>query len=145
MARPTVKTKEILLKIEEAAALGCDIEEIAFYANVHRSTMYRWIDEDPKLKDRVEQLQSNPILKARRTLVSTLDDPENAKWYLERKKKKEFSARTETDLLSGGKPILGFNYLEPKEDGQPNCLPEPDAHADVEAAPDVEQAPRLDD
>jgi len=37
------------------------------------------MDEDNKLKDRIEELQERPILKARQTIVKSLDDPEQAK------------------------------------------------------------------
>ncbi|HOL87212.1 MAG TPA: hypothetical protein PLK32_07655 [Defluviitoga tunisiensis] len=39
--RKTVKSEEIIRKIEECAALGSSIEEIAFYAGIHRATLYR--------------------------------------------------------------------------------------------------------
>jgi len=39
--RPTEKSDEIIRKIEECAALGSSIEEIAFYAGIHRATLYR--------------------------------------------------------------------------------------------------------
>mgnify|MGYP003747028611 FL=1 len=98
--RKTVKSEEIIRKIEECAALGSSIEEIAFYAGIHRATLYRWMDEDNKLKDRIEELQERPILKARQTIVKSLDDPEQAKWYLERKRKNEFSTKSEVESKS---------------------------------------------
>jgi len=39
--RPTEKSDEIIRKIEECASLGSSIEEIAFYAGIHRATLYR--------------------------------------------------------------------------------------------------------
>ena len=97
VGRPTVKNDEIIRKIEECASLGSSIEEIAFYVGIHRATLYRWMDEDRELKDRIEELQERPILKARQTVVKSLDDPDHAKWYLERKRKNEFSTRTENE------------------------------------------------
>jgi len=98
--RKTVKSEEIIRKIEECAALGSSIEEIAFYAGIHRATLYRWMAEDQELKDRIEELQERPILKARQTIVKSLDDPEQAKWYLERKRKNEFSTKSEVESKS---------------------------------------------
>lgn len=98
--RKTVKSEEIIRKIEECASMGGSIEEIAFYAGIHRATLYRWMDEDNKLKDRIEELQERPILKARQTIVKSLDDPEQAKWYLERKRKNEFSTKSEVESKS---------------------------------------------
>jgi hypothetical protein len=45
-------------------------------------------------------LQERPILKARQTIVKSLDDPEQAKWYLERKRKNEFSTKSEVESKS---------------------------------------------
>lgn len=103
VGRPTVRNEEINRKIEEAAALGSSIEEIAFYINVWRSTLYRWMAEDPELKDRIEELQEKPILKARQTIIKSLDNPDDARWYLEKKKKREFG--NSVDITSGGEKI----------------------------------------
>ena len=96
--RPTVKTDEIVAKIEEAAAFGASIEEIAFYADIHRSTLYRWMEEDVHLKDRIEELQERPILAARQSVVKAFpDNPDIAMKYLERKKRSEFAVKIEQD------------------------------------------------
>ena len=101
LGRPTLKTEEINRKIEECAALGASIEEIAMYCGIWRSTLYRWMEEDTNLKDRIKELQERPILKARQTIVKSLDNPEDARWYLERKKKSEFAARVESTGADG--------------------------------------------
>lgn len=98
MARPTVRNIEIDRKMDEAAALGCTIEEIALFAGIHRDTLYDWIKKDKELSDRIEELRENPILKARTTLVNSLDNPENAKWFLERKRRLEFSTKQEIEV-----------------------------------------------
>lgn len=95
MARPTVRTPEVDRKIEECASLGASIEEIAFYAGIHRDTLYDWMKKDTELSDRIKELQERPILLARQTVIKAIDNPEYATWYLERKRKKEFSARQE--------------------------------------------------
>jgi len=68
VGRPTEKTPEVIRKIEEAAAMDCSMEEIAFFANIHRATLYRWIKEDKELKDRIDELKQTPFLKARQTI-----------------------------------------------------------------------------
>jgi hypothetical protein len=95
MARPTVRTPEVDRKIEECAYLGASIEEIAFFAGIHRDTLYDWMKKDTELSDRIKELQERPILLARQTVIKAIDNPEYATWYLERKRKKEFSARQE--------------------------------------------------
>lgn len=101
--RPTERNDEINRKIEEAAALGATVEEIAMYCGVHRATLYRWMKEDEELRDRIEELRERPILKARQTIIKSLDNPADAKWYLEKKKKNEFGLNV--DVTSGGEKI----------------------------------------
>lgn len=96
--RPTERNEEVNRKIEEAAALGASIEEIAMYCGVHRATLYRWIQDDSELRDRIEELKERPILKARQTVVQSLGDANHAFKYLEKKRKQEFGPTLE---LSG--------------------------------------------
>lgn len=102
MARPTEKTEDIIRKIEEVAALDGSIEEMAFYANIHRATLYRWLEDDKELSDRITALRQKPVLKARQAVVKGLDNFDNGLRYLERKKKLEFSLRTELTGADGG-------------------------------------------
>lgn len=105
----TKLTDENRVKIKEAAAIGASAEEMAYFCNVSKQTIYNWFKVDPELFDEIERLRERPVLKARQTIVKALDDPEQAKWFLARKRKKEFSERTEqdVDVTSGGKPIYG--------------------------------------
>lgn len=91
VGRPTELTDEVIHKIEEVAALDGSVEEMAFYANVHRGTVYRWLKENKEFSDRIEALRQDPILKARQTVIKSLDDPNQAFKYLERKRPAEFS------------------------------------------------------
>ena len=56
--------------------------------------------KDKKLSDEMARLKNAVILKARSTIVDSLDDPKNAQWYLERKLKNEFSLKIENDHKS---------------------------------------------
>ncbi len=105
MARPTKKTPDIIQKIEEVAALDGSVEEMAYYAGIHRETLYVWMKEDKEFSDRIQELRERPILKARQTVVKSLDDPDRAFRYLERKKKTEFSSRSEVDVTSNGESM----------------------------------------
>jgi len=100
--RPTEKTEETIRKIEEAAALDCSIEEMASFAGIHRATLYRWMEEDEEFKDRISELKLKPFLKARTTIIKNLDNPQYAFEYMKRKKKDEFSDRSELTGADGG-------------------------------------------
>lgn len=106
MARPTKNnpkgeqkspklTPETIRKLEEAFAIDASVKEACYYADISTDTYYRWIKEFPELSDKLERLREKPILKARQTVVKSLDNPDYAFKYLERKKKDEFSPRQE--------------------------------------------------
>ncbi|HAW52213.1 MAG TPA: hypothetical protein DCX54_07795 [Flavobacteriales bacterium] len=120
-------TPERRLKLEEAASLDCSVPEMALWANVSRATVYNWMKQDPELKERLDSLRETPFLKARTTIVDNLDKADTAKWYLERKKKKEFAQRQEHTGADGKDlptPIIDLNGLRSdnsnKEDSETN-------------------------
>ena len=104
VGRPTVMTKETIRKLEEVFAIGGSDSEACFYAGISKESLYAYCREHPEFTDRKESLKEKPILKARQTVVRSLDQPDYAFKYLERKKKDEFSPRQE---LTGkdGNPI----------------------------------------
>jgi len=105
VGRPNIITPEIISKLEEVFAIGGTDEEACFYADIGKSTLYNYQQDHPEFVERKETLKERPILKARQTIVKGLEDPDNAKWFLERKRKSEFASRQE---LTGkdGSPIL---------------------------------------
>lgn len=103
--RPTVMTPEVVGKLEEAFAIDASVSEACFYADISRDAFYDYVKKNPEFSDRVEALRQKPILKARQTIVKSLDNPDDARWYLERKVKNEFANRTEI-TGSQGKELL---------------------------------------
>ena len=102
IGRPPKFTDEVVNKLEEVFSLDGTVGEACFYAGISRQTYYDWIKENPDLVDRFDALRENPILKARRSVVNGLIDPEFALKYLERKRKAEFSPRQEITGADGG-------------------------------------------
>lgn len=88
-------TPEVMKKLEEAFAMDCSNAEAARYANISHQTLLNWLRSDEEFRERLEELRAEPMLKARSTIVRSLSNPEHAKWYVERKNKKEFAQRTE--------------------------------------------------
>lgn len=117
-------TDEARVKVKEVAALDGTVEEMAYYCGVTRQTIYNWFKEDTELFDEVERLRERPVLKARQTIAKSLEDPKNAQWYLERKKKIEFAQRSE---LTGDKgkdiEITFVNYGDNKPTIQAEAVP----------------------
>jgi len=88
-------SKDVRLKLEAAAAFDATWEEIAFYAGISKQTLYTWMKDDPKLKERLDALRLNPVLSARKTVVESLKDPVFAFKYLSKKKRDEFGDEAE--------------------------------------------------
>lgn len=114
-ASMTKLSDEIVHKLEEVFAIDGTVEEACFYAGIGRSTYYEWIKENPELADRFEALRNKPVLKARETVIKSINTPEGARWYLERKRKAEFGARAEESagLKQGGGNIYNF-FISPE-------------------------------
>lgn len=106
VGRPTIMTGEVLKKLDEIFALGGTDEEACLFADISPKTLYNYQEANPEYVQRKQALKQSPFLKARRTIVNSLDDPKNAQWYAERKLKAEFSQHSTTDITSGGKPIV---------------------------------------
>lgn len=95
--RPTVMTPEIIDKLEAAFSWGCPDTEACLYAGIGLSTLYDYQKDHPGFSDRKDQLKETPNLKARQVLNAAIrqKDKQAAQWWLERKKKEEFSVRSE--------------------------------------------------
>ena len=110
VGRPTKFTDEVVRKIEEVAALDGSVAEMAYYADVHVDTIYAWMKENKEFSDRIAALRERPILKARQTIMKSLETPQGAQWYLARKKKLEFTERVEQDV--SGNLDLSFKWVD---------------------------------
>ena len=98
MARPTKMTEAVLGKLEQAFAYGSSDKEACFYAGINPDTMYDYQKQHPEFTERKEALKERPILEARQKVVGDIkNDVKVAQWYLERKRKSEFSTKIETE------------------------------------------------
>lgn len=91
------QTPEVLNALKQAFATDSTIAEACFYAGIAESTYYSWKKENPELMEEIERLRLTPILKARQTVINGLDTFQNAAWFLERKRKDEFSTKNLTE------------------------------------------------
>lgn len=102
MARPTVMTPEVIAKLEEAFAWGCSDKEACLWAEIAPATLYKYQEEHPEFSERKDALKESPILLARQSVLKGVKaSPELALKYLERKKKDEFSLRSELTGADG--------------------------------------------
>lgn len=106
--RKTVITPEVIQKLEQAFSLGCTDLEACFHAGIGKSTLYDYQKEHPEFLERKEMLKDKLVLQARSVVAENLKkgDKGVATWYLERKKKAEFSTRVEQDVYDADRPIV---------------------------------------
>ncbi len=83
--RPTVRSPEIITKLEQAFSLGATALGAIFHAGISKTTFYKWCEDDPELKDRLDALKQRPVLKALKTVNDDLGNPQTAKWLLEKR------------------------------------------------------------
>ena len=95
VGRPTVMTEDTIHKLEYAFMRGLTDLEACLYANISKSTLYNYCEENPEFMDRKEELKQHPTAKARLNVTEAIEkgDTDLSKWYLERKAKDEFSTK----------------------------------------------------
>lgn len=122
--RKSVMTPEVILKIEQVAALDGSVEEMGLYAGVSYVTIYDYMKKNEAFAKRIAELRNTPVLKARQTIVRALQDPAYAFKYVEKKRRKEFG--NAIDITSDGKqlgtPVLGALATEEQKQALPHGI-----------------------
>lgn len=102
IGRPTAFDENLINKLEKAFSIGCSDREACLYAGISGTALYNHQKRHPEFVERKKLLKSNPILKARTSVFTHLGtDPRLALKFLERKRKKEFSIRSEVTGAGG--------------------------------------------
>ena len=124
--RPTKMTPGVIALLEEAFEWGCPDVEACLHAGINPVTLYRYQEEHPEYCKRKEALKKNPSLKARRTVFNSLDNPQDAKWYLEHKEKDEFSTQINKKIGNDNTGTLNINHtVTPEEALKERGIPLP--------------------
>lgn len=112
--RKSKVTKECVAKLEAAFKVGATDIEACQYADIDRSTLFRYEQSNPEFRNKKEEWKSRPTLKAKFSVYKGLDDPKLALDYL-KSKDKEFSTKVEQNV-SGGLNLtpVTFNILPVK-------------------------------
>lgn len=120
--RPTIMTEERVNKLEEAFALGCSDLEACFYADISKQTLYNYQDKNPSFVDRKEALKKNPVLKARKTVLSAIEsgDEKVSQWVLD---KHDGKAKQAIDHQSSDGSMtpnsINVSFIDVEDDEQP--------------------------
>jgi hypothetical protein len=102
--RPTKMDELTVKKLEEAFTNGATDVQACFYAGITKQTLYNYQNKNPEFIDRKEGLKAQLGLIAKNVLAKSIRTDNNsndAKWYLERKEKAEFSTREEVTGANG--------------------------------------------
>lgn len=117
--RPRADIEQYITNIQPFLEVGCSLYEACLHGLVPYTTVIDHQNRDEEIRKKIERMQNIPILVARQSVVADMaENSDMALKYLERKKKDEFSLRSEhtgadgKDLLPT--PILG-NLNEKKE------------------------------
>lgn len=96
--RPTVFGQDTVHKLEQAFAIGCTVEEACFVSGVSRSAYYKRLEDDVHFMDKMKRAKLFMVIQARHTVCKAIQagDISTSLWYLERKRKDEFSLKSET-------------------------------------------------
>lgn len=113
--RPTVFTPATLEKLEAAFSWGCTDTEACVWADISVDALYAYQRRNPDFIKRKELLKETPTLKARQVINMALGqkDKQAAQWWLERKRKEEFSTRSE---LVQPEPVKVFVTKEEQDE-----------------------------
>lgn len=130
VGRKTKMTPYTLGKLREAFLLGCSDVEACFYAEIHPDTLYQYQTDNPKYSEQKKALKSNPILLARKTVVTALsNDPNLALKYLERRLNEEFALKQTITQTKEPDRITGISYIVPKGGAIPTDLFDSDGNS----------------
>lgn len=99
--RPTVLTPDVVSKLEEVLKDGGTITEACEQAGISRDTYHRNVNDDSKFSDKMAKAQEYVTEVAKSVVardITKRKNTETAKWWLERKRKSEFSTRVEQNI-----------------------------------------------
>jgi hypothetical protein len=94
----------VLLLLRQAWSLDCPDSEAAALAGISPSALSEYLSRNPKIAEEKEALKLKPFLSARNTIIKGIveGDKDTARWYLERKRKREFSTLQQHEVGEQG-------------------------------------------
>ena len=111
IGRPQVLNEDNLRKLMRHLEEDCSIEEASKNVGIAFSVVYDKMRKDKSFSQEIERSKNMVATKAKRNLAKSIKRGEldTSKWWLERKRKAEYSLRTEV-TGTGGQPVQ-FNVI----------------------------------
>ena len=85
---------EVVAKLKEAFAIGANVDQACFYAEIHVATYYRWCEKNPILKEEFARMKSKLPLAAKNNIavaITTARDIGLSKWLVERQEPESYA------------------------------------------------------
>lgn len=97
--RPTIRTKEIVRKLETALQNGFTIDKACEVSGIGRRTYYDWLKQDEEFTAQMERAKNWAVERARQVVVTAIQNGDSgvARWYLERKASDEFGNKNKLE------------------------------------------------
>jgi hypothetical protein len=106
---------DVVRKLKDAFAIGANVKEACYYAEIAESTYYKWVKENPKLSEEFDLMRQRLPLKAKENIAKSIENsnsiPDSWK-LLERKQPDEFAETL--NLKNSGE--ININSEVPPED-----------------------------
>lgn len=115
-----VDIEEYITNIQPYLEVGCSLHEACLHASVPYTTVVDYQNNDEEVRRNIERMGNVPLLIARQSVVGGMaENADLALKYLERKKKDEFSPRSEHTGADGKDMAVTFAWVgeEKKEEG----------------------------
>jgi len=94
-----VNIEEYITNIQPYLEVGCSLYEACLHASVPYTTVIDYQNNNEDVRKKIERMGNVPILIARQSVVGTMaENADLALKYLERKKKDEFSLKSEQEI-----------------------------------------------
>jgi len=96
--RPTVMTKDVLQKLEDAFMNCFTDEEACLYAGISPKTLYNYQNDNEDFLQRKQLLRKSPNLVAKTELVKAIKgNVDQSRWWAQNKMSDEFSPKAKID------------------------------------------------
>ena len=97
--RPTVMTESTIAVLKKAFAIGANNVEACASACIAESKFYDYVRANPQFSEAIAWIKQELPLRAKQELSTHIKagDKQVVQWYLERKRKDEFSLKTEVE------------------------------------------------
>ena len=102
--RPVSITKEVETKLEDAFRSDFTNEEACRSVDISEKTFYRKCKANESFDRKMRAAKDYAAIKAKKNVINGIHegDKNDSKWYLERRRKKDWSTRTEFTGEDGG-------------------------------------------